>query len=337
VRGRLGLALVAVLAFTAVAVALAFAAQQDPPARAYGEPQRGSASGVSAWRALRPAQLERTEVTAARIGRFVYVVGGFERKGSATTDAVERYDLRRNRWRDVRSMPVGVNHSAAASYRGNLYVFGGYTGRNDLSDETAALHRYDPGRNRWSQLPSAPEPRGAHAVEVIGNRLYAVGGVSGGQTLKSLLVYDFKKRRWSRGPDMRTAREHLAATVAGGQLYVLAGRAGGQGNFAVAERYDPRSRRWTDLPEMAKPRGGIAAATVGDRVVVFGGEEGAGTIREVEIFDPNRDRWSRLPDMRTPRHGLGGVSFGRRVYAVEGGPTPGFDFSNAIEALEVPR
>ena len=86
---------------------------------------------------------------------------------------------------------------------------------------------------------------------------------------------------------------------------------------------------------MKKPRGGIAAATVGRRVVVFGGEEASGTIKEVELYDPQLGRWTGLPDMRTPRHGLGGVAFGRRVYAVEGGPMPGFHFSNAIEALDI--
>jgi hypothetical protein len=39
--------------------------------------------------------------------------------------------------------------------------------------------------------------------------------------------------------------------------------------------------------------------------------------------------------MRTPRHGLGVVSRGRRVYTIEGGPTPGFDFSNEIEVLDL--
>jgi hypothetical protein len=69
--------------------------------------------------------------------------------------------------------------------------------------------------------------------------------------------------------------------------------------------------------------------------VVFGGEEAQGTISEVEAYDPDRRRWSRLPDLRTPRHGLGGVALGQRVYAVEGGPTPGFDFSRAIEVLDL--
>jgi hypothetical protein len=48
-------------------------------------------------------------------------------------------------------------------------------------------------------------------------------------------------------------------------------------------------------------------------------------------------RWHRLPGMLTPRHGLGGAALGRRVYALEGGPQPGFAFSDAIEFLDVPR
>jgi Kelch motif len=88
-------------------------------------------------------------------------------------------------------------------------------------------------------------------------------------------------------------------------------------------------------------RGGIASARLRDgRIVVFGGERlepGGTTISEVEMFDPRRRRWTSLPDLRTPRHGLGGVALGRRVYAIQGGPTPGFDFSNAIEYLDVPR
>ena len=40
--------------------------------------------------------------------------------------------------------------------------------------------------------------------------------------------------------------------------------------------------------------------------------------------------------MRTPRHGLGGVAYRGRVYALEGGPQPGFAFSNALEACGYP-
>jgi hypothetical protein len=86
---------------------------------------------------------------------------------------------------------------------------------------------------------------------------------------------------------------------------------------------------------MRTPGGGIGATAAGGRIVVAGGEEATGTIGEVEAYDPATRRWSRLPGMATPRHGLGVVSRGRRVFTIEGGPTPGFDFSNAIEYLDV--
>ena len=59
----------------------------------------GEQAATGAWKPLRSATLERTEVAAARIGRFIYVVGGFERRSGATTAAVERYDIGQDRWR----------------------------------------------------------------------------------------------------------------------------------------------------------------------------------------------------------------------------------------------
>jgi N-acetylneuraminic acid mutarotase len=320
------------------AIALAAAAAAVAACGGEAAAGGGDAASTRAWKPLAPATLERTEVAAARVGRYVYVMGGFEQASGGTTAVTERYDLRRDRWRRVADMPVGLNHAAAVAYRGDVYVVGGYRGRSTLDDEVATLYRYQPRRNRWTRLRSAPTRRGALAAAVIGARLYAVGGAAAGRgALGTLEIYDFRTRRWSAGPDLPLAREHLAAAAAGGRFYALAGRAAGQGNFARVDRYDPAARRWTRVADMRKPRGGIAAATSGGRIAVFGGEESAGTIREVELYDPARDRWRSLPGMRTPRHGLGGVAQGRRIYAIEGGDVPGFHFTRAIEYLDLPR
>ena len=293
-------------------------------------------AAVAGWESLRPATLERTEVAAARVGRFIYVMGGFESSG-VTSKATERYDIRRDRWRRVADMPVALNHAAAVAHRGRVYVLGGYSSRTGLGNEVATLYRYDPGRDRWRRLPSAPTARAALAAGVIRGRLYAAGGAAGGNALRALEIYDFERRRWRRGPDMPTAREHLAGAVAGGRFYALAGRSA-QGNFDVVEAYDPSARRWRAVPAMRKERGGIGAATIrGGRIVVAGGEEAAGTIREVELYDPGTRRWRALPDLPMPRHGLGVVARGRRVFTIEGGDRPGYAFTNALEALDVPR
>ena len=291
------------------------------------------------WTPLPAATLARTEVAAARVGGSIYVTGGFV-DGGRTTNAVERYAIRRRSWRRVRPMPVALNHAVAVAYRGRLYVSGGYRSESGLSEPSRVLLRYNPRSNRWRRLPPAPTPRAAHAAAVIRGRLYVAGGANDSGSLRSLEVYDFERRRWRSGPDFPgPARNHTTGVATGGRFYVLAGR--DASNLAAAERYNPRTRRWQPLPGMGTPRGGIASVRLGDgRIVVFGGEElGAGgeTIAEVELFNPRTGRWRRLPDMRTPRHGLGGVALGNRVFAVEGGPQPGLAYSAAIEFIDVPR
>jgi N-acetylneuraminic acid mutarotase len=286
------------------------------------------------WAPLHPATLERSEVAAARIGHHAYVVGGFVAP-DRTTAAVERYDLRADRWARVRGLPFGLNHPAAAAYRGKLYVVGGYRAAHGLTQESAALLRYDPRRNRWTRLSDMPTARAALAVAVVGGRLYAAGGAAGGRALATLEVYDFVTGRWARRRDMPTAREHLAAVALRGAVYVIAGRSGGA-NFTVVERYRPGAGRWERVASLQKERGGIAAAAPGGRIVVVGGEEPAGTIAEVEAYDPARRSWTRLPDLPTPpRHGLGAVAYHGAIYALEGGTAPGFSFSATAERLVV--
>jgi N-acetylneuraminic acid mutarotase len=293
-------------------------------------------SATGAWRPLRDSHLERTEVGAARIGRSIYVVGGFV-PPSKTTAAVERYDIGRDRWRRLPSMPIAVNHPAVATHGGLLYVYGGYTD-SSFGPVTAALQRYDPRRGEWTLLPRSPTPRAAAALAARDGRLFAVGGAAG-RPLGTLEVYDVGRRRWRVAPPMDVPREHLAAVAGGDGVYAFGGRVA-SGNLDVVERFDPKSRGWSRLPRLREARSGIAAALVRGRPVVFGGEEltpGGTTIGSVELFDPEDRRWRPLPAMRTPRHGLGGAALGRRVYAVEGGPAPGLVFSDAVEFLDVPR
>jgi N-acetylneuraminic acid mutarotase len=303
----------------------------------HSAPTRGAA--IDRWLPLASAPLERSEVAAARIGHSIYVAGGFDQvTGGATSAAVERYDIRRDRWRRVRPMPMGLNHAVAVAHRGRLYVSGGYGSSNGLSEPTRVLLEYDPARDRWKRLRSAPTPRAAHSAAVIGHRLYVAGGANDTGSLRSMEVFDFRTRRWRGGPSFPApARNHLTGTASGGRFYVFGGR--DSANFTDVARYDPRRRRWARLPGLHTARGGIASARLSDgRIVVFGGEDlspGGATIAPVELFNPRTRRWRALPSMRTPRHGLGGASLGDRVYAVEGGPQPGLHFSSTLEFLDV--
>ena len=139
---------------------------------------------------------------------------------------------------------------------------------------------------------------------------------------------------------MGVGRNHVASAVLDRKLYVMGGRPGPEaGNFRVVERYNPATRHWKRLAPLNTPTSGAAAAVVDGRVVVFGGEKLDGsdeTVAATEAYAPATDTWTNLTDMLTPRHGLGGAALGHRIFAIEGGPTAGFDFSNVIEYLDVP-
>lgn len=292
----------------------------------------GSATAGYTWTesSARP-RLQRTEVAGAAIGSDVYVIGGFV-PPRTTTAAVER--LRRGRWTRTRALPVALNHAAAVGYRGHVYVLGGYASRNGLGQPVKTLYRYDPRRDRWSRLPGMPTARAALALGAIDGRLYAAGGADGTRQTGALEIYDIARRRWSRGPSLPVAREHLGGAVHRGRFYAVAGRNRASGNLAIVHSYDPAARRWSRLPDMPKERGGNGAAILGGRLVAVGGEEGGGTIGEVDVFDFAARRWSRIASMPTPRHGLAVVATpGGSVWTVAGGPQPGMAFSNAAEIL----
>jgi N-acetylneuraminic acid mutarotase len=318
----------------AAAGGILFVADGD---EANGGPEATTAAG---WSSLQSSPLSRTEVGAARIDSFIYVVGGFLAPNGDTTDKVARYDIVNDRWEQVAPMPVGVNHPAIAALGGKLYVHGGYRADGGLADETDALQRYDPASGTWATLSPSGFPRAAHTLAPVGERLFAIGGAhDGGKPLRLVQVYDVEDDRWRGGRRMPTPREHLASAVVGRRIFVLAGRAGGE-NLDIAERFDTRKGKWTELSPLIKARSGFGAATAGGRIVAVGGEElaeGSETIRSVELYDPKAKKWRRLPGMITPRHGLGVAAQGRRVFALEGGPQPGLAFSSALEVLRVPR
>ena len=254
-----------------------------------------------------------------RPGRPHHLRRGRHRPSGATSAAVERYDIARDRWRRVADMPVALNHAAtsptaAASMSRRLQH------RSGLSAEVATLFRYDPGRDRWRRLPR-PRPRAPPSAGVIGGRLYAAGGAADGNALTTLEVDRLQDPPLAPGPAMATAPS-TAGAVEDGPFYALAGALGGK-HFDVAEAYPralaagappadpqgPRRDRRRDRarrPDRDRRRRGVR-----------GNDQGGRALR------PSGSPWrpARPP---TPRHGLGVVARGRRVFTIEGGESPDF-------------
>ena len=148
----------------AVVLALAVAAVRHRPGDERRRQRHATAAAAAQrWDTLARSTIARTEVAAARIGDGAYVVGGFAPPDGATSDVVERYDLRLNRWARVKPIPQAVNHAAAVAYDGDLYVVGGYTAGSGLAAETAGCGATSPsptaGRGCPTRRRRAPRSR----------------------------------------------------------------------------------------------------------------------------------------------------------------------------------
>ncbi|MBA2475451.1 MAG: hypothetical protein H0V40_05800, partial [Actinobacteria bacterium] len=120
-----------------------------------------AADGETGWRSTAPLPLERTEVAAARVGGEILVAGGFLADGSSS-GRVDAYAPSGERWRRLPDLSQAVHHAAAASFRGRLYVLGGYAEPGRPSRAAFVLER-----GGWRRLPAMPEPRAAAGAAIV--------------------------------------------------------------------------------------------------------------------------------------------------------------------------
>ena len=288
--------------------------------------------------------IARSEIACAVLNGKLYVIGGFDKSGQSTS-TVNVYDPVEDRWKTAAPLPQPIDHTAAASYGGKLYVVGGgFTAEDGLSNK---LFVYSPNTNEWSEGASLPAARGALTANFINETLYAVGGVDVSGASNDNLAYDPKTNTWTERAPMPTAREHLASAVVDGKLFAIGGRQIDSGspkvNLNNNEMYNPLNDSWTVMEQMPSKRSGIAAAAspVDGGIYVFGGEnpfkdEGpVKTFDIVEKYNPKTDTWSIEQPMPTARHGLAAISYENKIYVIAGGNKPGLFVSNVNEVLSL--
>ena len=187
---------------------------------------------------------------------------------------------RRDTWRRLPDIPIGVHHSIAVGAGGRLYVIGGYTAAGGLLRTAFVLER-----GRWRSLPRMPFPRAAAGAGAAGGRIIVAGGIGAGRRLaRNALSFDLVTNRWSviAGP---TPREHLGVASLAGTVYAVGGRTAGlDTNLLDFESYRPGDRAWRKLSPVPDPRGGTGAAALSGVIVSVGGEEPGGTIAEVLAY-----------------------------------------------------
>ena len=293
-------------------------------------PSVKSQASTQPWSTGTDMPTARAEIAVTNIGNDIYVIGGMDRFGDPM-DVVEVYDVKKNSWKSVSSLPRALHHTAAASFNGKIYVVGGFISNEWIP--TNQLFVYDPIKNKWSEGKSMPTARGALTALFVNGTLYAMGGQSH-RVLDINEAYDAVNGNWVTKAPMQTARHHAASAAVDNEIYVIGGRttmSSATENVNTNEVYDTKTEKWTGVQAMPSERSGIWAAAINNSFFVFGGEDLTRIYGNNEEYDTQRDTWSSREPMPTPRHGLGAVSVDHRIFVIGGGREAGLSISDINE------
>ena len=198
-------------------------------------------------------QVPRTHMAVGRVGRYLVVAGGNEynrQKGgydhTTIRGVVEVLDLEapEKGWQSRSPIPGVPRGWIASSVIGDaFYVLGGLTfEKTENTGRTRRLQqswRYDPAKDRWTQIASPPVPISGWEAAPYDNRyIICVGGVMAVKSQETIwndipLVYDTKDDRWlqltgSPTPPAATLNDP-GVCIHGNQIYV-AGAEGPKGS-----------------------------------------------------------------------------------------------------------
>jgi N-acetylneuraminic acid mutarotase/glucose/arabinose dehydrogenase len=192
---------------------------------------------ADSWSAGADMPLLAGSANTALIDGLVYACGGIV--SGATVDDHHAYDPQTDTWGPALApMPVGRNHAAAATDGGKLFVFGGRTGPNQVSNGFDDVQVYDPATDSWtwdkdgvSGLAPLPIGRGG-----TGKAVYYQGEfyVFGGETLDGpgakpqgvydrVDVYDPATNTWRLEAPMPTARHGIFPVLHQSRIWVAGG------------------------------------------------------------------------------------------------------------------
>jgi N-acetylneuraminic acid mutarotase len=217
--------------------------------------------GTSSWSAIAPLPEALNGASAGFLGDRLYVAGGWNDSGVASTHAYA-YDPGTNAWSRVADLPSPHSAAGSAVVNGRLLVIGGCT-TNECATASDAVVSYDPTTDAWAQEPSYPSPVAYPACGGIELESVCAGGLDpeGDKALTTTYTLVPGLGDWRREADLPEDAWGASTAVANGQLQVVGGVV--DGGTAVTNQgysYDPDADRWAALPNAnsAVYRGGAA-------------------------------------------------------------------------------
>jgi len=203
------------------------------------------------------------------------------------------------------------------------------------------------GNTPWQGHTPMDVERFSLAAAVVGDRLYAIGGVDGFcpedsvcpfSPLNTVEIFNPQvtafaefEQAWTAKASMLTPRGSLAAAVVNGKIYAIGGYTLGGDDVASMEFYDPFTNEWSVRASMSAPRAEIAAAVINNTIYVVGGSSSDGDPAiplKVEAYDAPSNTWTTKAPMLAARSFPAAAAVDGTLYVIGG------DGTGSVEAYD---
>jgi len=236
-------------------------------------------------------------------------------------------------------MPTARYSFGLVEYNGLLYAIGGYNATG-----LKTVEAYDPATDTWQTKTSMPTGRGFLIVAKASGKIYAIGGITGGDfdNITYLYVneeYDPVSDKWTSkaplplnvlAPNSVLGNQFITGTTIDDKIYVTGGSAG---NAVPTFVYDPATDIWSkDGAPLSifnlEPYASVSSSN--NELFVSHGNE-------FRKYIPADDEWRVLEPLIEPRYGIGLASSAEKIYAVGGymiGPND-YQVSNDVAMYDI--
>jgi len=169
----------------------------------------------------------------------------------------------------------------------------------------------------WTKQSNIPTSRWHLSSEVIGDNIYAIGGVGGYTALEE---YNTESNSWIQKQQMSTARAFLGCGTVNGKIYIIGGAVLGQTPNSAVEEFNPLLDTLIVKKSMPSSRQGMGSCVVDDKIYIIGGITGNGSPNDkVDAYDPITDEWTTgLIQMPTARWEPECVVIEEKIYTIGG-------------------
>ncbi|XP_063708543.1 kelch-like protein 12 [Culicoides brevitarsis] len=236
-------------------------------------------------------------------------------------------------WRYLTSIPhIKQSNFGCVVLNNQLYVVGGCY---DISLEEY-IHpfgfRYCPITNKWQTISPMNQDRCRFSLNVVGSRIYAIGGVSeshdddmydGGETnYSSGEVYNPETDKWEFITALPEYRSQHASCAVDRYLYISGGLDQFGGVLSTFWKYNTTCNYWTQLPPMLTGRADHVILNIGAKLYICGGWYEINTTRilagTIDVFNYATNSWSTLTRIPTPKFHAGIVHLNNKIYIIGG-------------------